>query len=142
MAENFPPYVISSMPYRNVVWPAPASFRVTIGDPNPGDTIHFRWVADYPPYRDETRLLYQGALALGPASSVDLAYDTWVRDAQGTLRPCDGFVPGAEHRLVLIVSDRPFRPARSTEEMFRYNTVENDATFPVMIGWNLFNCPP
>src|SRR5215471_15875644 len=61
-SENFGPVITDSSPALGSVVtkvggaPLPP-FRVTITDPNLGDNLHVRWLADYPPRSNNTRTL-------------------------------------------------------------------------------------
>ena len=139
-APNYPPYFVSTEPFAQTTVAAPQTmggqqrFTVTVVDPNPNDTLYVRWVSDYPPFtQSDTRLL------------VDDPNGMAQRNPEGTEIPyvatqCKDFAPGTEHTLVVIVSDRKFRPYNQFTGDFRYNIVEGTAT-AIMTGWRIINCP-
>ncbi|MBC8132386.1 MAG: hypothetical protein H7X95_05340 [Deltaproteobacteria bacterium] len=153
-APNHYPYFSNTEPIqeRTVTIPPGTAggafpFVASVGDQNLGDTLYVRWVADYPPFAPNiSKVLSDSQDGVGlpiPPST-----------PPGELRPdiplqlrCESFAPGMQqHRLVVIVSDRPFLKAGTFSGDLRYNRVETRAdqspvTYPIMAGWNVI-CPP
>jgi hypothetical protein len=139
-APNFPPSFTSTVPFARTTVAAPQAvdgqqeFLVTVVDPNPGDLLYVRWVSDYPPFtQSDTRLIVDDPNGMSQTGTqgTDIVYRT---------TQCKDFAPGADHQLVVIVSDRKFRKYDQFSSEFRYNLVEPDAT-AIMTGWSIINCP-
>ena len=103
--ENAHPFVVRADPLiGSEVMSEDAVFVVTIQDPNPGDTLYARWLIDYPRFD----------AAVSREARTDSLPPTPEPPNEQLLR----FQPdctehnisqvGSEHRLLLVVSDRPF----------------------------------
>jgi hypothetical protein len=82
-----------------------ATFEVTIRDPNPSDTIYARWLVDYPRFDAQVSRMAREDISPPPADR-NLPNERLLR-----FKPeCDTHVSrvGTQHRLMLVVSDRPF----------------------------------
>ena len=108
---NSPPYVVSSVPPAGAVLPASAdasgnalTITVTLGDPNLEDFLVARWLIDYPPYDESSRM----------APEIRLPRSGQVNREPITFAPScadDQIAPGtASHRVTLSVADRAFLP--------------------------------
>lgn len=134
-APNYPPSFQVVKPFAETsVTAGSDSFHVDVEEPNPQDTLYVRWVADYPPYTaGKTKQLGSDVILL---PGQDRAADYMLP----TPAPCSAFSAGAEHRLVTIVSDRPFRRADQFTDPYRFSLVEGGGT-PIMTGWTITGCP-
>ncbi|MEP6653618.1 MAG: hypothetical protein ABJA82_09685 [Myxococcales bacterium] len=163
MAPDFenPPAVPNSYPYVwNTTFPVPEStvtfptgsgepFRVVVGDQNLGDTLYVRWVSDYPPFAiNVSKVLSEGANGTGLAIVPTPKPTTELRPDILFSARCESFAPGMQqHRLVVIVADRPFLKAGTFDDGLRYNRVaaqsnpeQSPVTNPTMAGWDV-KCP-
>jgi hypothetical protein len=83
------------------------TFSLTVTDPNPGDTLHVRWLADYPPFSaTNTRLLQEDTV---PASTTGMPQQTSVSRPIGCRTSPLSALPS--HQVMAIVADRPFLPS-------------------------------
>lgn len=130
-AGNSPPYLVKSVPLPETSQMADVDFYVTVMDPNPRDRLYVRWVSDYPPYQQSTsKLLESREITSSPMGS-SVMYQVPTN--------CENFksIPNPPHRLVVIISDRPFvNPDIAENSEFRYNATETK-TNPLMVGWNV-----
>ena len=137
---NYQPQFLNSDPFFETTgWRSPQTFKVQVADPNPGDTLYVRWVSDYPPFTQAASLLLK-EMTLPPQGTpaTEIKYDTSLPNSMACLQ----LLPGLEHRLVVIVSDRPFL---STEQFnnspFRFNLPATmGVTSTIMQGWSV-TCP-
>jgi hypothetical protein len=146
-APNYGPYFVDTDPFAETQAIAGQDFTVRVADPNPGDVLYVRWASDYPPFvQTRSKLLVDGATLAATGGPRPTHYAT--RDSNGVdCRDFTQFPPGADHKLVVIVSDRPFVPPAevSTNRVDRYNAVQGDANFtfpPLMAAWTVQQCPP
>jgi hypothetical protein len=59
-SPNYAPYFVDTLPVAGSIVTATSTvplFRVTVQDPNGGDNLQVRWIADYPPFTDNTRVI-------------------------------------------------------------------------------------
>ncbi len=150
-APNYYPYFQDTAPFQQRTFsPAGQPVRVTVsvGDQNLGDTLYVRWVSDYPIYvQNSTKVLRDSIDGRGmpypPASTAE----TEIRPPFDYDVDCLNFAPGEQqHRVVIIVSDRPFLMPTTFSGDLRYNLVGTrpdgfPITYPIMTGWNVV-CPP
>lgn len=150
-APNFYPYFHNTEPFheRTVTIGAGYPFVVSVGDQNLGDTLYVRWVSDYPPFlANASKVLSDAPDGLGRPipPNPPTTRQPEVRPPIEFMVQCEGFAPGMSvHRLVIIVSDRPFLKAPTFSGDLRYNRVGTRAddlpvTYPIMAGWNVV-CP-
>jgi hypothetical protein len=104
---NFPPFYVESNPgvgsiltFQGMSGDA-REIAVTIADQNLGDHLFTKWIFDYPPYDDRSRVVLFNEY--NPTGEV----------VRGTLRiqpSCSQKIAGgsSQHRLVLSISDREF----------------------------------
>jgi hypothetical protein len=102
--ENFPPTVVSSLPQQGmtvtVVNPT-QSIDVSATDPNIGDSLYQRWLAEYPPYNPNSTFILKDAPFLTRAPGQ--------YSASLTTSCQDPYPRGAlPHTITLLVSDRKF----------------------------------
>jgi hypothetical protein len=109
---NAAPYFESAHPdFGSVVTPPGLQFTVTVTDPNVGDDLHIRWVADYPGanYRTLTPESFVAHSTNGTplrttvSATVDCLLDNLAMTSDG------------EHRVEVIVADRPFVESSGTQ---------------------------
>ncbi|MGC9984643.1 MAG: hypothetical protein ABSF35_13540 [Polyangia bacterium] len=106
-SENYPPFVVSSVPTAGAELPTSTdptdTIQVTLGDPNLDDILVARWLIDYPPYDASiSRLALEARLP--PSGAVN-------RETIQFAPSCsdDQIASGlASHRVTLSVADRPF----------------------------------
>jgi hypothetical protein len=115
--KNYAPELTQSDPAQGIVAGSAANLSISATDPNVGDPLVVRWIAEYPPYnQDRTRLLKNQTF---PASLDG-------RPLQVTSRQdldCLSLAQGALHPVTALVSDRDFltvndQPDLSIEEQF------------------------
>jgi hypothetical protein len=85
------------------------SFTVVVTDPNVTDDLYYRWIADFPPFTENTRTLLPVTKLQHSADGTPLSQDL-------TIQPdCinDNLAKLASHQVMLVVADRPFLPAQS-----------------------------
>jgi hypothetical protein len=156
-APNYPPHFTFYDPY--IETPTmPQPFTVRVIDPNPDDILYVRWVSDYPPFvQGVSKLIIDGVTLLpspvrkdsNPSGVVGFNDRATEYDAgpKATGPACGDFTrfdTGADHKLVVIVSDRPFLSPLLNNSTFRYNQVQGDPNFtlpPIMAGWTVERCP-
>lgn len=141
--SNYPPYVFSSTPAVGEVitfnqtgnQTSTPEITVTVADPNRGDLLYVRWIFDYPKYDDNSRLVAWDANPVPPASN------------GGEVREPLRFAPSCslhniargptEHRLLLVVSDRPFiNPDVARPPEYRLDAIPDGAR-RVRASWTL-----
>jgi hypothetical protein len=108
-SPNFPPQILSAMPDIGsiVVAPSPSAvptFSVVVTDPNLGDTLHVRWLADYPPSTANTRDMIQDETHLPNGNGTPLNVESMVTPS------CiaDNLAKIPQHQIMMVVGDRPF----------------------------------
>lgn len=131
---NVPPYFTGSDPFFETAVTAPQTFTVKLKDPNPLDKLYVRWVSDYPLYSQASSRLLEtkDGVTLGDGDT-SVVYGPIPADCH------DFSSPGqtANHRLVVIVADRPFKePGDAENPLFRYNAATDKAQ-PIMAGWTV-----
>jgi hypothetical protein len=106
--RNVPPFVKMASPEEGtLVTTDNQVFTVMIEDPNRADNLHVVWVIDYPPFMDNvshrTRATEVGSNGPDEPNEHPLSYQP---DCE-----YDSISPSFTlHRLMLVVSDRPFVP--------------------------------
>jgi hypothetical protein len=106
----------------------PQDFLIRLADPNPLDTLYVRWATDYPPYvQSRSRVVIDTKIT-----------STATKQSVFPLVSCENLKMGVAHRLVVIVSDRPFVP--DATGVYRFNEVEGNS-MPIMAGWSIPGCP-
>jgi hypothetical protein len=109
--SNFPPTISAATPPvgsilgLGVDGGASLTVEVVLADQNTQDNLYVRWIIDYPPYRDEiTRM----GLAQPPLPSEDQILRSRILFTPSCTddQIAHGF---SSHRLLLAVSDRPFK---------------------------------
>jgi len=129
---NLPPYLVSTdPPQATVTMVKDPKFFATVQDPNENDTLYVRWLIDYPPY-DSTTTVKQRAEDYTRANHSTLMFEPNCIN--------HGLTGSAVHRLMLLVSDRPFLPPESAPD--RPYEVTQPGTYPLRAFWSFFKeCP-
>jgi hypothetical protein len=98
--QNYAPIILEAEPElgRRVTTP---TFRVTVQDPNPGDDLFVRFVADYPLLTEDTRPLTTRPIT-HRADGRLLAEDVTVTAT------CTALASRSSHQITVIVADRDF----------------------------------
>jgi hypothetical protein len=105
-SPNYAPYFLTTTPPIGSIVTKP-SFNVVVSDPNVDDELHFRWIADYPPFSENTRTLLQSMVprsASGMRPSADL-----------TIEPdcvVNNLAKQPRHQIMIVVADSAFSPAQ------------------------------
>jgi hypothetical protein len=103
-SENYAPIIVDSDPPLGMRVTATAGkltpFSVTVTDPNVGDTLHVRWIVDYPPFSTNTRVL-QEDFPVPPSPSPTTVTQN-IGCAESTLSVL------ASHTVMAIIADRGF----------------------------------
>lgn len=110
---NYPPTIVSAdPPVGTILGRGPdggtteqVEVEVTLADQNKGDNLYLRWIVDYPPYVSGKTLLALETIKPGG--------DVVVRTPAIFAPDCASIRSRAlaDHRLLLAVSDRPFKLA-------------------------------
>jgi hypothetical protein len=104
--RNVPPFVKTASPEEGtLVTDRSQAFMVLVEDPNRADNLHVAWLIDYPPYVDNvsrrTRSLEVASNGPDEPNEHPLSFQP---DCE-----FDSITPSTTlHRLMLVVSDRPF----------------------------------
>jgi hypothetical protein len=118
---NLSPFVVSASPPIGSVVPANQELRVLLADPNEGDILFARWIVNYPPFSANSRFSNEDRIPRSASGSQ-------VRDRYTSFVPqCfRDLAQGIEnHRVMLVISDRPFEGTSSAE--FPFDAVSDDA---------------
>jgi hypothetical protein len=109
--NNYPPTIVSANPPVGTILglgpdggtTSQVEVEVTLADQNAGDNLYLRWIVDYPPYVSGRTLL---------------ALETTKPGGEAVVRTPAIFAPDCvsirsrallDHRLLLAISDRPFK---------------------------------
>ena len=104
--ENFAPQIESAQPAQGQVLTAGTaqSFTITVTDPNAGDDLNIRWIAEYPPFTNITRrLMDQPVFHSADGERLHAPVKITISCAFYPLASI------ASHTIMALVSDRPFR---------------------------------
>jgi hypothetical protein len=83
-------------------------FEVTVTDPNVGDDLYYRWIADFPPFSENTRILL-------PETKVPHPVNGNLQSADLMIKPdcvLNNLAKLPRHQIMVVVADRPFAPAQ------------------------------
>ena len=129
--NNQAPYLISATPAVGTLSAMSPTFTLTVQDPNPTDTFQVRWLIDYPPYDKNTKQ-YVADYPKGNPGIIDFTPDCILHGISNNANP---------HRLMVVVSDRPFLPPKLAPPDRPYDVTE-EGSHQVRAFW-LFNmeCP-
>jgi hypothetical protein len=146
---NYLPYIDTAYPYPETVATLsgmPAQFEITVKDPNADDLITVRWVANYPPYLQNSTML------LGQSQATPINPDTGSVHITSPDLTCGMFPSSTEKTLVVIVSDRDFlQPEDQRADRnyrFSYRNDGDAKAMPprpptqslVLVGWRIAGC--
>jgi hypothetical protein len=98
--QNYAPVILAAEPPLGKRVTVP-SFRVTVQDPNVGDDLFVRFVADFPPVGDNMKFLKDVKVDHHPDGTLlseDVRLDVL----------CNAVVPLPSHQITVIVADRKF----------------------------------
>jgi hypothetical protein len=122
--ENSAPYLVGADPSIGVILAgSPPEFRVTVADSNLGDTLYARFIIDYPDFDRFLSRIARGAAGdqIIPAPQDD----NTVRQLRPYRPGCEDSIDGSltQHRLMLVVSDRPFLAADAAPQRRQFDSV-------------------
>jgi hypothetical protein len=140
--QNQQPLVVNVNPAPNsIVLDMNGRFDVEVRDPNDTDTLYARWLIDYPPFNDQiTPKPVAPNPHPGQLPGVENRYPLSFQPGCNTHMISPAFT---RHRLMLVVSDRPFideddDPPGSR----RLDLIPSDA-YAIRISWTFDKeCPP
>jgi hypothetical protein len=97
---------------------SPPIFSVAVTDPDPNVTLFYRWVFDYPPHTDVSRL------------GTDSSTTAWAQQPLTQKVSCDFIVrtmqpSNGEHRLELLVSTSDWKSSDGSPNDFEETVVQN-----------------
>jgi hypothetical protein len=107
-AENYAPFFVDTNPLAgSIVTASPTvpTFTVVVSDPNVGDDLQVRWIADFPPLSDNTSVMETVPVPHSADSKVDFH--------EVSIQPNCALhhlarIPS--HQIYVVVADRPFLP--------------------------------
>jgi hypothetical protein len=103
-AQNFAPTITDSNPVNGAIVQT-KTFRVTFFDPNLSDDLHVRWIADYPSYGPNSRLLMAPDFLASPTATTAQKLDTSITiDCIAS----NLALMLTQHQIMVIIADRPF----------------------------------
>lgn len=112
-------------------------FQAVFSDPNKDDTLRVRWIANYPPNTSAT-------VVLMPDTPVDRMPDG-TASSKLTIT-CDMIPQGADHNLVVIISDNGFLdpgvdPAAHSNIPYNWDNEAKSQLIVTMKSWRITGCP-
>jgi hypothetical protein len=113
------------------------TFSITVTDPNPGDTLHVRWVVDYPPFSSANTRVVQPDYPVQPSQS-GLPQQTPVSQQIGCLTPLSAL---PSHQVMAIVADREFLPSLPAPAPVDYGRLPPDGLKAVAVWILDVECP-
>jgi hypothetical protein len=135
-SPNYSPFIISSSPPSgSIVTGMPTTtttFRVTVSDPNVGDDLHVRWLADYPPISDaNTRLLVSDLIISHSADGQPIVQDVSLDiGCRQQLSP-----QLMQHQVMVLIADREYEAVRLDQD--NLTKLVDPAGFVVSASWIL-----
>jgi len=115
---NYAPQVVGTVPVEGFV--LPQTLTVTVTDPNVGDHVYVRWIAEYPPYNPmKTRLLRDDVELAPPADGTPVFAMPSVANVS-----CLNLAPQTSaHPVTALVTDRAFpkpseTPGTNPQDLF------------------------
>jgi len=101
-SANYSPFFITTEPEIGAIVTTP-SFRVVVSDPNIGDNLVARWIANFPPATGDTRVIKDDPIPHSadgkPLFATSMAAPVCIRDLVANL---------TSHRIMVVIADRPF----------------------------------
>jgi hypothetical protein len=133
--QNYAPLILAAEPPLGARVTGP-SFRVTVQDPNVGDDLYVRFVADFPPVGENMKFLKDVKVEHNPDGTL-LSKDVPLEVK------CSGVVPLPSHQITVIVADRKFsQDERSPTQPANPLSLPDEAR-RVIGTWTLnLECPP
>lgn len=104
---NLSPVITDTAPTRGMIvdgTAAPPTFTVSVTDPNLGDDLHVRFLADFPPDTANTRALMRDMLINHRSDGKPILQD--VSETPSCV--VDNLAKIPQHQIMAIVADRPF----------------------------------
>lgn len=101
-SANYAPFFVTTAPALGFV-ATTANFSVTVSDPNVGDDLYVRWIANFPPASGDTRSIKDEVIPHS-ADGTPLFAESSVRPA--CIKDLVANLPS--HRVMVVVSDQPF----------------------------------
>jgi hypothetical protein len=136
-AQNYAPQITSANPPEGAVTSS-LTFQIAVTDPNVGDTLYVRWIADYPDYQEQRTRTLRSDEEGPPSEGMPTP-----RQFSTTIS-CNDFDPaGAEnilgrHQIMVVVSDRAF-----ADDDVRRPEKAADGGLTDAANWTLnLSCPP
>lgn len=131
-SQNYPPYFVSTEPEIGSVVNTPM-FRVSVLDPNLGDTLHFRWLADYPLFTGNTRVLIRDLESPPPTNGSLQFRESFVQPDCNL----NTLAKLPSHRIMVIVSDREFlNPMKEGSTEVDFGRIPSDG-HKLVASWTL-----
>jgi hypothetical protein len=143
--ENVPPFIKSTTPLQgssvNAVNGA-GTFSVLFTDLNASDSLHVRWVVEYPPFKSGSSHLLQADRLITPPVNGQVVYYTDMR-----MVSCfSGLALSDTHNITVFISDQPLWNAGDPDLPSDPGTVlsQNTATSVMaQANWTLnLSCQP
>jgi hypothetical protein len=137
-AANYAPQILDSDPPLGSLLVRTSTnvptFRVTVSDPNVGDDLHVRFLADFPPKTTNTRTLTADHVVTHKADG------TRLNDDVSVVPGCDTFnlsnIP--VHQIMVIVADRKYLDAPPAPGLpVDLTKLADDAGLEVIGSWTL-----
>ena len=120
--QNYPPQITMMEP--PAVFIVPGDLAVTVTDPNVGDDLYLRWIAEYPPYSPNSHLLRDDTKIPHSADGSQL-----LETRPFTNLSCLSLTQGLiYHPVTALVTDRPFPdPMGLTSREDQLTKIDKDA---------------
>jgi hypothetical protein len=134
-APNSAPMILGASPQAGfVVTGSPtgmSSFHVTVLDLNGEDDLHVRWLADYPPKQDATRIVVSDRVV---AHSPDNQPVT--QDVSQDIGCSNLLAPGlTQHQIMVLIADRAYESvAFNTDNL---TNLIDDKGYVTSVSWTL-----
>jgi hypothetical protein len=143
-AANFSPVILSATPDIGSIVTATSPsavpmFQVFVSDPNLGDDLHVRWIADFPPFTPNTRVMLSDFPIPHRSDGKPIA------DSSEVVPNClvNNLAKIPQHQIMAVVADRLFddspTPMGATVDLTRVQGTEGRR---VIATWTLnLDCP-
>lgn len=118
------------------------TFQVVVTDPNRADSVFVRWIANYPPYRNGTKII------MAPSQAPILTNDPAALNQfifVNTTVTCRDVTGAADPTLSVVVSDRDFvtLPTSTDDNQLSYYQDGNAVKQTFVVGtWRIAGCLP
>jgi len=128
-SANYAPRIINTIPPQGSIVTGSITgispFTATVTDPNLGDSLYVRWLADYPPQGPNTRTLVPDTKMGNSPTGQDVAAAVSCTNVQ--------LAPITEHQITVIVADRPFSTSPTDDK----TALMDPVGFTVQANWIL-----